>query len=156
MKPGSFTQLYVHLVFAVKHRDAVLKKSVKEKVCRYLSGILREMGHKPIIVNGGVDHVHILIGLNPSLAIADTVRDVKRSSSMFINREKLCIGKFEWQEGYGGFTYGKSQLNAVYHYILNQEKHHQKKTFREEYIQFLNRFEVEYDPKYLFDFFEEV
>ena len=114
------------------------------------------MKHKSIIVNGVSNHVHILLGLNPSKSISDTVHDIKRRTSLFINNEKLCIGKFAWQEGYGGFTYSRSQLANVYNYILNQEKHHNKKTFKEEYIQFLEKFKVEFDEKFLFDFLDDV
>ncbi len=156
MKPGTFTQMYVQLVFAVKNRDAVLHKGIRNRVFEYVSGIISEMKHKSIIVNGVSNHVHILLGLNPSKSISDTVHDIKRSTSLFINNEKLCPGKFAWQEGYGGFTYSRSQLDNVYNYILNQEKHHNKKTFKEEYIQFLENFKVEFDEKFLFDFLDDV
>lgn len=156
MKPGTFTQMYVQLVFAVKNRDAVLHKGIRNRVFEYMSGIISEMKHKSIIVNGVSNHVHILLGLNPSKSISDTVHDIKRSTSLFINNEKLCPGKFAWQEGYGGFTYSRSQLDNVYNYILNQEKHHNKKTFKEEYIQFLEKFKVEFDEKFLFDFLNDV
>ena len=152
MKPGTFTQFYIQLVFAVKNREAPLHNKIRSRVFEYMSGIISEMKHKSIIVNGISNHVHILIGLNPSKSVSDTVHDIKRSSTLFINKEKLCIGKFAWQEGYGGFTYSRSQLDDVYRYILNQEQHHKKMSFREEYIQFLKRFEIEYDEKFLFDF----
>ena len=156
MKPGAFTQLLVQIVFAVKHRQAMLHKDIRGKVFRYMSGILTEMKHKSLIVNGVSNHVHILIGLNPSITISDTVHGVKRSSSLFINKEGLCSQKFAWQEGYGAFTYNRSQLSNVYNYILKQEQHHQKTTFREEYLQFLEYFDIKYDKRYLFDFFEVV
>ena len=154
MKPGVYTQLYVQLVFAVQNRDAVLNKAIRERVFEYMSGILTEMKHKSIIINGVSDHVHILFGENPSKCISDTVHDIKRSTSLFINNEKLCSGRFSWQEGYGAFTYSRSQLDDVYRYIQNQEEHHKKKTFKEEYIQFLQKFEIEYDERFLFDFFD--
>jgi REP element-mobilizing transposase RayT len=119
MKPGTYTQLYVQLIFAVKNRDAVLHKTIQKRIFEYISGIITEMKHKSIIVNGVSNHVHILIGLNPSKSISDTVHDIKRSSSLFINNSNLCKGKFEWQEGYGGFTYSRSQLDDVYKYIEN-------------------------------------
>jgi REP element-mobilizing transposase RayT len=153
MKPGSFTQLYVQLVFAVKNRDAVLHKSIRGRIFEYMSGIITEMKHKSIIVNGVSDHVHIFIGLNPNISISETVHDVKRSSSLFINKEKLCLGNFAWQEGYGAFSYSRSHIDEVYKYILNQEKHHTKTTFKTEYIKLLEKFEVEYDERYLFEFF---
>ena len=156
MKPGSFTQLYVQLVFAVKYRQALLHKNIRERVFKYMSGIISEMKHKSIIVNGISNHVHILIGLNPSLSISDTIHDIKRSSSLFINKEKLCLGKFAWQEGYGAFSYSRSCLDNIYNYILNQEKHHKKKTFREEYIQFLKEYNIEFDERFLFDFLDDL
>lgn len=153
MKTGTFTQLYVQLVFAVKNRNAPLHNKIRNRVFEYMSGIISEMKHKSIIVNGVSNHVHILVGLNPSKSVSDTVHDIKRSSTLFINKEKLCFDKFAWQEGYGGFTYSRSQLDDVYKYILNQEQHHKKISFKEEYIQFLKRFEIEYDEKFLFDFY---
>jgi REP element-mobilizing transposase RayT len=156
MKPGVFTQLYVQLVFAVKNRDAVLHKNIRSRVFEYMSGIITGMKHKSIIVNGVSNHVHIFIGLNPIKSISDTVHDIKRNSSLFINSEKLCHGKFAWQEGYGGFTYGRSQMDNVYNYILNQEIHHKKVNFRDEYIEFLKKFEIEYDERFLFDFLDDV
>ncbi len=156
MKPGTFTQIYVQIVFAVKNRDALLHKNIRNRVFEYMSGIITEMKHKSIIVNGVSNHVHILIGLNPTKSVSETVHAIKRSTSLFINKEKLCPGTFAWQEGYGSFTYGRSQLDDVYRYILNQEKHHKKMSFREEYIQFLKNFELEYDERFLFDFLDDV
>jgi putative transposase len=155
MKPGTFTQMYVQLVFAVQNRDAVLSKEIRHRVFEYMSGIVTSMKHKSIIVNGPQDHVHILLGLNPSLSISDTVYNIKRSSSLFINKEKLCPGRFSWQEGYGGFTYSRSQINDVYNYIINQESHHSKCTFRDEYIEYLNKNEMEFDEQFLFAFLND-
>jgi putative transposase len=152
MKPGTFTQLYVQLVFAVRNRDAALNRNIRGRVFEYISGIVTEMNHKSIIVNGVSDHVHVFIGLNPSKSISDTIHDIKRSTTLFINKEKLSMGKFAWQEGYGGFTYSRSQIDDVYRYIMNQEKHHEKITFKQEYIKFLEKFEIGYDEKFLFDF----
>jgi putative transposase len=154
MKPGTFTQLYIQLVFAVKNRDAVLHKNIRNRIFEYMSGIITELKHKSIIVNGVSDHVHLFIGLNPNISISDTAHDVKRSSSLFINENKLCSGHFAWQEGYGAFSYSRSQIDDVYKYILNQEKHHVKTTFKSEYIDFLEKFEIDYDERFLFDFFE--
>jgi len=156
MKPGNFTQLYVHLIFGVKNRDAMLNIEIRTRVFEYISGIITNMDQKSIIVNGVSDHVHILIGINPSISISDTVHEIKRNSSLFINKQKLSKGKFTWQKGYGGFTYSRSQLENVYNYILNQEKHHEKSSFRAEYVQFLKKFEVEYDERFLFDFLGDV
>ncbi len=156
MKPGTFTQLYIQMVFAVQNRDAVLHKNIRKRVFEYMSGIITEMKHKSIIVNGVSNHVHILVGLNPSISISDTVHDIKRSSSLFINKERLCTGKFAWQEGYGAFSYGRSQLDDLYKYLQNQEEHHGKCTFEEEYIQFLEKFNIDYDKRFLFDFLDDL
>jgi len=152
MKPGTFTQMYVQLVFAVKNRDAVLKEDIRKRVFEYMSGIITNMKHKSMIINGTSNHVHILFGLNPSVSVSDTVHDIKRSSSLFINTEKLCPCRFSWQEGYGGFTYSRSQIADVYSYIENQEPHQKKRSFREEFIDILTKNEIEFDQKFLFDF----
>ena len=155
MKPGTYTQMYVQIVFAVKNRDAVLKKDFRERVFEYMSGIITNLKHKSMITNGTSNHVHFLFGLNPSVSVSDTVHDLKRSSSLFINNEKLCTCRFSWQEGYGGFTYCRSQIADVYYYIENQESHHKKRAFREEYIDMLTNNEIEYDQQFLFDFWED-
>jgi REP element-mobilizing transposase RayT len=154
MKPGTFTQNYVHLIFAVKYREAALNNDTRMRVFSYISGIITTLKHKSIIVNGMSDHIHILIGLNPSVSISNTVHDIKRSSSLFMNKERLCKGKFAWQEGYGSFTYSRPQIEQVYQYIKNQEIHHRKSNFKSEYIHFLKKFEVVYDERYLFDFWD--
>jgi putative transposase len=154
MKPGCYTQMYVHLIFAVKFREAVLNKNIRGRVFEYMSGILAQQKHKSIIVNGVSNHVHILFGLNPSISVSDTVHALKRSSSILINTEKLCFGKFAWQEGYGAFTYSHSQLNDIYKYIQSQEEHHKKKSFKDEYIEFLSKYEIENDQRFLFNFLE--
>ena len=153
MKPGVFTQLYVQLVFAVKYRDRMLNDSIRKELFSYMSGTVTNLKHKSIIINGVSDHVHVFIGLNPSMSVSDTVWELKRSSSLFINNKKWFKSKFQWQDGYGAFSYSKSQIDNVYKYIENQEQHHKKTTFKEEYIDFFEKFEIEYDSKYLFDFF---
>jgi len=154
MKPGAFTQLYVHIVFAVKYRERLLTKEMRDELFKYISGIITNRKHKVIIINGMADHIHILIGLNPNDKISDLIACIKRESSFFINDKKWFRGKFHWQDGYGAFSYGRSQLDDVYKYIANQETHHKKQTFREEYVELLKRFEIKFDEKYLFDFFE--
>ena len=153
MKPGVFTQLYVQFVFAVKYRDRMLNDSIRKELFSYMSGTATNLKHKSIIINGVSDHVHVFLGLNPSISISDTVWELKRSSSLFINNKKWFKFKFQWQDGYGAFSYSKSQIDNVYKYIENQEQHHKKTTFKEEYIDFLEKFEIKYDSKYLFDFF---
>ena len=153
MKPGVFTQLNTQLVFAVKYRDRLLTKEIRAEVFSYMSGILTNRKHKSIIINGMSDHVHILFGSNPNDKLSDLVACLKRDSSSFINEKNWFKGKFHWQDGYGAFSYGRSQLDKIYNYILNQENHHNRRTFREEYIELLNKFEVKYEDKYLFEFF---
>jgi putative transposase len=154
MKPGTFTQMYVHLVFAVKYRESILTKNIRPRLFEYVSGIVTSLKHKSLIVNGFSDHIHVFIGLNPSKSISDTVHDIKRGSSLFINENKLVSGRFAWQDGYGGFTCSRSHLENVYEYINRQEDHHSNETFREEYISILNKHEIEYNPRFLFEFFE--
>ena len=119
-----------------------------------MAGIITAKRQKSIIVNGMPDHTHIFVGLRPSMAVSDLVRDVKNNSTNFINERHFVKGKFFWQEGFGAFSYSHSQVTGVYEYILRQEEHHVKKTFKEEYIDFLKRFEIQYDEKYLFDWIE--
>jgi len=152
MSAGKYVQCYIHLVFAVKNREALLTKDIRNRVFEYISGIIRGMNHKSIIVNGVSDHIHILIGYNTTVSISDTVHEIKRCSSLFINENELCKKRFAWQEGFGCFSYGQSQIKKVYHYIENQEKHHEKSTFKSEYIGFLKKYEINYDDRYLFDF----
>lgn len=148
--PGTFSQIYIQIVFAVKGRENLIAPNWKDKLHKYIAGIIKGKDQKPIIVNGMPDHIHAFIGLKPSMKISDLVRDIKNNSTNFINENKFVRGKFFWQEGYGAFSYSHSQISDVYDYILNQEKHHKKKSFREEYLEFLHKFEIEYNEKYLF------
>ncbi len=127
-----------------------MKKSWRQEVFKYMVGIIKAKGQKPIIVNGTADHVHVFLGLKPPMNISDLIRDIKNNSSKFINEQGWLQEQFRWQEGYGVFSYAHSQVERVYNYILNQELHHHKKTFQEEYLEFLQKFDVEYDEKYLF------
>jgi len=154
MKPGVFTQLYIQLVFAVKYREYLLHQGIKKDICKYMSGILTGMKHKSIIINGMPDHIHVLFGLNPSVSISDTVHALKRNSSLYINERKLFRGKFSWQEGYGAFSYSKSQMDDVYQYIKNQQIHHTKTSFKDEYIDLLDEFDIPFDQRFLFNFME--
>jgi len=152
--PGTFSQIYIQIVFAVKGRANLISPTWKEELHKYIAGIIKGKNQKPIIVNGMPDHIHAFIGLKPSMAISDIVRDIKNNSTNFINDNKFVRGKFLWQEGYGAFSYSHSHIDNVYNYILNQETHHKKKTFREEYLEFLEKFKVDYNEKYLFDWVE--
>jgi REP element-mobilizing transposase RayT len=147
---GTFSQIYIQVVFAVKERECLINKNWQTELFQYISGIIKAKKQKAIIVGGTSNHIHVFIGLNPACSLSDLVRDIKNNSSKFINEKKLVQGKFSWQEGYGAFSYGHSQINAVYNYILNQEEHHKTITFKEEYLDFLKKFEIEYNEKFLF------
>ena len=153
--PRTFSQIYIQVVFAVQGRHNLIDKRWQEDLYKYISGIITNKGQKSIIVNGTSDHIHVFIGLKPSMAISDLVRDIKNNSSNFINKNKFVKGKFAWQESFGVFSYSHSHINQVYNYILNQEKHHHKKSFKEEYTEFLQKFEIDYDEKHLFDWIEK-
>ena len=152
---GTYSQIYIQYVFAVKCRQNLLHKTWRDDVFKYISGIITAKGQKAIIVNGVEDHVHVFVGLKPSMNISDLVRDIKNNSSKFINEQGWLKEKFSWQEGYGAFSYSHSHIENVYNYVLNQEEHHRKQTFKEEYLDFLKKFEVDYNEKYLFDWLEE-
>ena len=147
---NTYTQIYIQFVFAVKYREGVIDASFKEELYRYISGIVHNNNHKLIAINGMPDHLHIFIGMKATQSIADLMQDIKGSSSKWINEKKFLKSRFEWQDGYGAFSYAKSQVDAVVKYIVNQETHHQNKTFQEEYLGFLKAFEVEYDVRYIF------
>jgi REP element-mobilizing transposase RayT len=153
---NTYTQIYIHVVFAVQGRQNLIKKENKEELHKYIAGIIRNKKQKLIAINSMPDHVHIFIGLKPNMALSDLVRDIKNNSSGFVNDKKWIKGKFNWQEGFGAFSHAHSQIDAVVKYIQNQEKHHAKKTFKEEYLEILKKFAVEYDEKYLFKWIEDV
>jgi len=152
--PNTYSQIYIQIVFTVKGRQNLISANNKQELNKYISGIITNKGQKSIIVNGMPDHIHIFVGLQPSISISDLVRDIKNNSSRFINEQGWVNGKFSWQEGYGAFSYSHSQIEKVYNYILNQEKNHQKTTFKEEYLKMLSDFEIKYDEKYLFEWIE--
>lgn len=148
---NTYSQIYIQVVFAVQGRQNLLQKEWRAEVFKYMAGIIKNKRQKPIIVNGVDDHVHVFIGLKPAIALSDLVRDIKNNSTNFINDNHWVKGKFSWQEGYGAFSYSHSQIENVYNYILNQETHHTKQTFKDEYLDFLKKFEIEHDEKYLFE-----
>ncbi len=152
--PNTYTQLYIQIVFTVKGKQNLIPKSKQEELFKYISGIISNKGHKSIIVNGMSDHIHLFVGLKPSISISELARDVKNNSSKFINKSGWLKNNFSWQEGFGAFSYSNSQIDKVYNYILNQEKHHQEKTFKKEYTELLDEFDVDYLEKYLFDWIE--
>jgi len=147
---NTYHQIYLQTVFAVKYRKARVLKSWKEKLFGVIGNLINETGCKTIIVNGVEDHVHCFLGLKPVVSVSELMKTVKAKSSKYINDHSLTPSRFEWQEGYGVFSYGQSQIDRVYKYILNQEAHHKKLTFHEEYLGFLKSFKVEYDERYVF------
>ena len=147
---NTYTQIYLQVVFAVQGRAAVIPESHKEEVHKFITGVVTNRSQKLIAINSMPDHVHLLVGLKPDCALSDLVRDVKAASSKLINERHWMGGRFAWQEGFGAFSYSHSQLDDVVRYIANQEQHHTKKTFAEEYREFLERFGVDYDPRYVF------
>ena len=148
---NTYTQLYVHVVFAVKGRANLISKKWKEELYKYITGIITNKNQKLMIINGMPDHIHLLIGFKPDCSLSDLVRDIKANSSKFINEKKWIPGKFEWQTGFGAFTVGQSQIDKVVNYILTQEEHHKKKTFREEYVEFLNAYQIDFKTEYIFE-----
>ena len=153
--PNTYTQLYIHAVFAVKNRECVISKSWKNDLYKYITGIVQNNGNKMLVINGVNDHIHLFFGINPNQSLSDLMKDVKANSSKWINDNKFVMGRFSWQTGYGAFSYSHSQLDNVIQYINKQEEHHQKRSFREEYLELLNKFDVDFEDKYLFDFFEK-
>ena len=151
---NTFSQIYIQTVFAVGNRLGLITQDFREELHKYITGIVRNKGQKLISINGMADHLHILIGLRPAMALADLVRDIKSDSSDWINRKKLGRGKFGWQEGYGAFSYGHSQLDTIVRYIQNQERHHKRRTFKDEYLTLLRKFEIEFKEEYVFKFFD--
>jgi putative transposase len=151
---NTFSQIYIQTVFAVSSRMSLITPTFKEDLYKYIAGIVRNQGQKLISINGMPDHVHILIGLKPSMALADLVRDIKADSSTYINKNRWVRGKFTWQEGYGAFSYGHSQLDTIISYIQNQEKHHRRRSFKKEYLGLLRKFDIAFEDKYVFDFIE--
>jgi len=147
---NTYTQIHIQFVFAVKYRNCLIHHSWKEELYMYITGITKENGHKLLAINGMSDHIHILIGLRPTQSISDLMQDIKGGSSKWINLKKFLKIKFEWQEGYGAFSYSKSQLGNIIQYIKNQENHHKAKSFREEYLEILKEFEIDYNENYIF------
>ena len=149
--PGTYSQIYIQIVFAVKGRDSLINIEWEERLYQYITGIVRGKEQKMLAVNGMPDHLHLFIGMKPSCCLSDLIREVKKSSNDFIKENKLSKFKFSWQEGYGAFSYSHSQIDNVVKYVMNQKEHHRKSSFKKEYSDFLKKFEVEHDKKYLFD-----
>jgi len=152
---NTYTQIYIQVVFAVQGRQCLIEREHKEEIYKYITGIVTNQGQKMLQINGVADHVHLLIGMKPNIALSDLVRDVKAGSSKFINERRWIKGRFNWQEGFGAFSYGHSQLGQVIQYIRDQERHHQQNSFKNEYMTLLRKFDIAFEDKYVFDFIED-
>lgn len=147
---NTYTQIHIQVVFTVQNRDCIIQETWKNELYKYISGIINNHNHKVLAINGMPDHVHILIGMRPTQSLSELMQDVKGDSSKWINQKRFTKGKFSWQEGFGAFSYSKSHINQVIDYIKNQEEHHKKWSFLEEYRTFLEKYDVEFDQRYIF------
>jgi REP element-mobilizing transposase RayT len=147
---NTYTQIYIHYVFAVQNRIGLIQPRWRDDLYKYMSGTIANKEHKLLAIGGMPDHVHVLVSMSPKQSPSDLMADIKRSSSLWVNENHFVMGKFAWQEGYGAFSYGKSQIHDVATYIERQEQHHKKQTFMEEYHEFLRLFEIEFDERYVF------
>lgn len=151
---NTYSQIYIHAVFAVKGRENLINNKFKDELYKYICGIVTNNKQKVYAINGMPDHLHVLLSIKPNCLLSDLMRDIKASSSKWVNEKKYVAGKFQWQEGFGSFSVSQSQLDKVIAYIDTQENHHKKKSFKEEYIEFLKSYKIEYDDKYVFDWIE--
>ena len=152
--PNTYTQIYIHLVFAVQNRSNLISEKHREEIEKYICGIINKKNCKPLAIYLNPDHIHILQGLHPTISVSDITRDVKANSSKLINGKGWIAGKFQWQDGFGAFTYSNSQIDDVAKYILNQPEHHRRNTFKEEYFSLLKENELEFDERYLFEWYD--
>jgi len=150
----TYSQIYIQIVFSVQNRKALIHESFETELYKYITGIVQNKGQKLIAINGMPDHIHIFIGMKPNCCLSDLVREIKKSSNSFINEKQFTNVSFNWQEGFGAFSYSFSQIDTVVNYIKNQKSHHQTKSFKEEYLEFLDKFEIEYKEEYLFDWLD--
>ncbi len=151
---STYSQIYIQIVFAVKGRESLIDHTWEEELYKYITGIIANKGQKMLAINGMPDHLHIFIGMKPACCLSDLVKEIKKSSNDFIKEKRFIKFKFQWQEGYGAFSYSHSDLDKVIKYIMNQKQHHKTKTFREEYVEFLKNFAIEYKDEYLFEWVE--
>ncbi len=154
--PNTFTQLYIQFVFAVKWRQSLIQPEWKDDLCKYITGIVQNNKSKMLSINSMPDHMHIFVGYKPTIAIPDLIKDIKVASSDWVNENKFTKERFNWQEGYGAFSYRLRDVDQICKYIQNQEEHHRKKSFRQEYTELLKDFAIEYEEKYLFAFFDDL
>ncbi|MFH1118953.1 MAG: IS200/IS605 family transposase [Bacteroidota bacterium] len=147
---NTYTQIHIQVVFSVRDRDCIIKRVWKNELYQYINGIIQNHDHKVLAINGMADHIHILFGMRPTQSLSDLMQDIKGDSSKWINKRGFVPGRFSWQEGFGGFSYSKSQIDNMIDYIKNQEIHHRRKSFIEEYIEFLEKSEVSYNERFIF------
>ncbi len=152
---NTYTQLYIQFVFAVKGRKHYIPKEHKESVHKYITGVIQKIGHKLLAIHAMPDHIHIFVGYKPVQSMPDLMNNVKTASSKFIKKQEWMPFSFSWQNGYGAFSYSQSHIDNVVKYILNQEEHHKKRSFKEEYLDFLKKYEIPYEDEYLFEFYDE-
>ena len=152
---NTYSQIYIQVVFAVQGRQNLLQPKHKEELHKFIAGVVRNKNQKLIRINSVHDHVHILLSLKPDIALSDLVRDIKANSSRFMNKKGWVMGRFNWQEGFGAFSYSHSQLDRVINYINRQEEHHRQRSFKDEYFSLLEKFHVNFDPNYLFDWMDQ-
>lgn len=153
--PNTYSQIYIHVIFAVKNRDALIRPNWETELYKYMTGIIQNKEQKMLAINGTSNHIHFLIGMKPNCCLADLVRETKKSSNAFIKEKGFSKFKFQWQEGFGAFSYSHSQLSDVIKYIDDQKEHHRKRSFKNEYLAFLKAFEIDFKDEYLFDWIEE-
>ncbi len=146
---GTFSQIYIHVVFVVKHRFPLIKESWEAELYKYITGIVQNKGQKMLAINGTANHIHFLINIKPNCCLSDLIREIKKSSNSFIKEKRFTNLKFEWQKGYGAFSYSHSALDNVINYINNQKEHHREISFKEEYLKFLKKFKIEYNKDYI-------
>jgi REP element-mobilizing transposase RayT len=153
---GTFSQIYIQIVFAVRNRDSLINPTWEEELYKYITGIVQNKGQKMLAINGTTNHIHFLIGMKPTCCLSDLVREVKKSSNTFVKEKKFTKFNFQWQEGFGAFSYSHSALDNVIQYIQKQKEHHKNKSFKDEYLNILNKFEIEFKDEYLFEWIEEI
>ena len=146
---NTYTQIHIHVIFAVQNRISLIQKQWRDELYKYISGIIANSGHKLLQIGGMPDHIHVLLGMRPTQSLSDLMQNIKGGSSFWINQKQLVMGKFSWQEGYGAFSYGKSQIDDVAKYIQHQENHHKKRNFADEYLELLKLFEVKFDERHI-------
>ncbi len=152
---NTYTQLYIQIVFSVKGRENLIKESFRDELEKIICGIISKQNCKTYAIYCNPDHTHLFVGIHPTISVSKLMEQVKSGSSNWLNSKQYIVGKFSWQDGYGAFSYSKSHIDKVVKYVLNQSEHHKKQSFRDEYVSFLNKFEMDYNPKYLFEWYEE-